>query len=92
MVVVYRLNFEVWWNFYRSLCCTNLECNAYVVTRIVKIGHAVIAFSALTLVVGRQEGHPACKNVRFKTPWDVVMAVELSPKYATVLACSVNDD
>jgi len=22
----------------------------------------VIAFSALTLLVGRQEGHPACKN------------------------------
>jgi len=23
----------------------------------------VIAFSALTLLVGRQEGHPACKNL-----------------------------
>jgi len=22
----------------------------------------VVAFSALTLLVGRQEGHPACKN------------------------------
>jgi len=26
---------------------------------------ALIAFSALTLLVGRQEGHPACK----KTEW-----------------------
>jgi len=23
---------------------------------------AVLAFSALTLLVGRQEGHPTCKN------------------------------
>jgi len=28
------------------------------------------AFSALTLLVGRQEGHQACKkNFSFKTPW-----------------------
>jgi len=24
--------------------------------------NALVAFSALTLLVGRQEGHPACKN------------------------------
>ena len=24
--------------------------------------YALVAFSALTLLVGRQEGHPACKN------------------------------
>jgi len=24
--------------------------------------HALVAFSALTLLVGQQEGHPACKN------------------------------
>jgi len=28
---------------------------------------ACYSFSALTLLVGRQEGHPACKN--FKTEW-----------------------
>jgi len=28
-------------------------------------GHMLSAFSALTLLVGRQEGHPACK----KTEW-----------------------
>jgi len=27
--------------------------------------HNMLAFSALTLLVGRQEGHPACK----KTEW-----------------------
>jgi len=31
----------------------------------------VIAFSALTLLVGQQEGHPACK----KTEWDAGMVI-----------------
>jgi len=31
-----------------------------------------IAFSALTLLVGRQEGHPACKKTEW---WDVGMVV-----------------
>jgi len=26
-------------------------------------GNDCVAFSALTLLVGRQEGHPACKNL-----------------------------
>ena len=26
--------------------------------------NALVAFSALTLLVGRQEGHPACKKMR----------------------------
>jgi len=30
------------------------------------------AFSALTLLVGRQEGHPACKKTEW---WDVGMVV-----------------
>ena len=25
--------------------------------------HEILAFSALTLLVGRQEGHPACKKL-----------------------------
>jgi len=29
-------------------------------------------FTALTLLVGRQEGQPACKKFRFKTPRDWV--------------------
>ena len=32
----------------------------------------VIAFSALTLLVGRQEGHPACKKTEW---WDVGVVV-----------------
>jgi len=42
---------------------------------VVKCSCALIAFSALTLLVGRQEGHPACK----KTEWwgtGVVVCVE----------------
>jgi len=27
------------------------------------VGHWLFAFSALTLLVGRQEGHPACKKL-----------------------------
>jgi len=34
--------------------------------------NALIAFSALTLLVGRQEGHPACKKIEW---WDVGMVV-----------------
>ena len=35
----------------------------------------IVCFSAMTLLVGRQEEHPACKNLCFKTPWDIAMAV-----------------
>ena len=38
---------------------------AIVINVNVSDSHAHIAFSALTLLVGRQEGHPACK----KTEW-----------------------
>ena len=41
-----------------------------------RVCNRVIAFSALTLLVGRQEGHPACK----KTEWwgaGVVICLEL---------------
>jgi len=32
----------------------------------------ITAFSALTLLVGRQEGHPACKKTEW---WDVGMVI-----------------
>ena len=41
-----------------------------------KLPSVLVAFSALTLLVGRQEGHPACK----KTEWwgaGVVICLEL---------------
>ena len=42
---------------------------------------SLVAFSALTLLVGRQEGHPACKNMGGWWRWAVV-----SP-YGVVLLC-----
>jgi len=33
------------------------------VLKVFLIGVELIAFSALTLLVGRQEGHPACKKL-----------------------------
>ena len=33
---------------------------------------SIVAFSALTLLVGRQEGHPACKKTEW---WDVGVVV-----------------
>jgi len=44
--------------------CYGLNCNKWQVVLIL-----INAFSALTLLVGRQEGHPACK-----IPWGVVGA------------------
>ena len=33
-----------------------------IIIVVIMILDPVVAFSALTLLVGRQEGHPACKN------------------------------
>jgi len=33
------------------------------IVNFVHVGNNVTAFSALTLLVGRQEGHPACKKL-----------------------------
>ena len=44
-------------NFCVSLDCFVLELLDFIVFSLVWF-----AFSALTLLVGRQEGHPACKN------------------------------
>jgi len=38
---------------------------------------ALTAFSALMLLVGWQEGDPACKNFCFKLPWDIVTALNV---------------
>ena len=42
---------------YRCDECYPLNCN------IVTVGVSTRAFGALTLLVGRQEGHPACKKL-----------------------------
>ena len=53
------------------------EQNCAALSRIIHIENTVcsvvsFAFSALTLLVGRQEGHPACKKTEW---WDVGMVV-----------------
>jgi len=42
----------------------SLRCEATNITALILMHQlpSVFAFSALTLLVGRQEGHPACKN------------------------------
>jgi len=42
---------------------------------------AFFAFSALTLLVGRQEGHPACKNLRGLWGWATVSPVGVAPNW-----------
>ena len=48
-----------------------------------------IAFSALTLLVGRQEGHPACKKVGRWWRWELVSPDGVAPS-RMVLSASVN--
>ena len=48
------------------LCCDCVFCNSlvfYVSTFYFILWAVVLAFGALTLLVGRQEGHPACKKL-----------------------------
>jgi len=40
-----------------------LTCAAFLGHPVSTIAFNAIAFSALTLVVGQQEGHPACKKL-----------------------------
>ena len=44
----------------------------FIMTIILFFCHILLAFSALTLLVGRQEGHPACKKTEW---WDVDVVV-----------------
>jgi len=48
----------------------------------------LVAFSALTLLVGRQEGHPACKNMGGW--WAVVSPDGVAPSRMVSVSASVN--
>jgi len=52
--------FNSWLSFQRL--CRLLWCKPLLVLFVIFVFSALIAFSALTLLVGRQEGHPACKK------------------------------
>ena len=52
--------------------------------------NALVAFSALTLLVGRQEGHPACKNMGGWWRWALVSADGVVPSWMVDVSASVN--
>jgi len=49
------------YNYYRPLVPISFKCPVFLDFVILERGH--FAFSALTLLVGQQEGHPACKKL-----------------------------
>jgi len=49
-----------------------------------------VAFSALTLVVGQQEGHPVCKKIWGWWRWAVVSPDEVAPSRMVGVSASVN--
>ena len=49
-----------------------------------------IAFSDLTLLVGRQEGHPACKNMGGWWRWTLVSPDGVAPSRMVSVSASVN--
>jgi len=50
----------------------------------------VVAFSALTLLVGRQEGHPACKKYGGWWRWALVSLDGVAPSRIVSVSASVN--
>ena len=48
------------------------------------------AFSALTLLVGRQEGHPACKKIGGRWRWALLSLDGVTPSRMVGLSASVN--
>jgi len=55
--------FITWVNKYMLFLVTTLQETPAVIY--VHTNHRKFAFSALTLLVGRQEGHPACKKLEW---------------------------
>ena len=51
---------------------------------------ALVAFSALTLLVGRQEGHPACKKMGGWWRWALVSPDGVAPSRMVGVSASVN--
>jgi len=51
---------------------------------------ALVAFSALTLLVGRQEGHPACKKTGGWWRWALVSPDGVAPNWMVGVSASVN--
>jgi len=50
----------------------------------------LVAFSALTLLVGQQEGHPACKNMEGWWRWALVSPDGVTPSRMVRLSAAVS--
>ena len=67
----------MWWNSahnHSMLFLLSYEC-----AKIIQFSQDYVAFSALTLLVGRQEGHPACKKWRGWWRWALVSPDGVAP-------------
>jgi len=51
--------------------------------------NALVAFSALTLLVGQQKGHPACKKMRGWWRWALVSPHGVAPSRMVGVSASV---
>jgi len=51
---------------------------------------SLVAFSALTLLVGRQKGHPARKNMAGLWKWALVSPGGVAPSRMVTVSASVN--
>ena len=68
--------FHIWPDFPHSAF---LSCN-----------NALVAFSALTLLVGWQKGHPACKKMGGWWRWALVSPDGVAPRQMVGMSASVN--
>ena len=67
----YRIFCQAWTVVWSPCTTSGLEINIFLQPRVTYIKRTLASspqsecasFSALTLLVGRQEGHPACKNM-----------------------------
>ena len=58
------------------------------ITSLLLLAKQIYAFSALTLLVVQEKGHPARKNFWFETPWDIVLAVIVSGRHTRLPLCA----
>jgi len=63
MVLLCSLLLLCWVLFLQYLVGKNINKMTYFLSKAYNRDATVIAFSALTLLVGRQGGHPACKKL-----------------------------
>jgi len=61
-----------------------------MVQRLLPNPNALVAFSALTLLVGRQEGHSACKNMGGWWRWALISPDGVASSRIVCVSASVN--